>query len=75
MGFDYGIISGMFNDFDIGAGQIVVPLIVIAVSIIAITRSTREAKLLAFPMSIGYARIGLPTESIIIIALGLILHH
>lgn len=68
MSFDYSLPSNVITEV-LG---LLGPLILVAVSSFAITRNTRHLRLIAFPLALGYARIGLPINYIIIIALGII---
>ena len=69
---DYGFINTIVNTFDLGLAGQLIPLGIVTLSVIMITRNTRHMSLIALPIAIGYTRLGLNINFIIIAALAIL---
>lgn len=67
---DYGLFGTIFSGFGLGEGLLA--LIAIALSGVAITRDTRSIGLLAFPLSLGWSRAGLPVDAFILVGAAIV---
>lgn len=64
---DYGILGTIINSFDFGASGYLMPIIIVALCAIAITRNTRHLRIILFPLAVGFARIGLEIHWTIVV--------
>lgn len=59
MAWDYGLLNGPINDFNFGLEGQFIGLILIFLTIIAITRNTKHMRLIMLSIAAGWARLGL----------------
>lgn len=59
MAWDYGLLNGPINDFNFGLEGQFIGLILVFLTIIAITRNTKHMRLIMLSIAAGWARLGL----------------
>ena len=71
MALEYGLLTNILLDLNLGLDNTLIPILIIGVSAITITRNTRQLRLLLLPLSVGYSRIGLSIHPAIIATLAI----
>ena len=72
MALNFGFIRNIFNGNELGPEGLIISIALIGITSIAITRNTKNIRIVALPVAIGYGRLGINIHPVIYVLLGII---